>query len=95
VKCPAKIPISYILQLERYATAYFAHDFAHSEYKKLKPNASNCEHCGKCEVACPFGLPVQHMLERAHHELKKGVVKTVLVKVKETGKKYLVKFVRS
>jgi hypothetical protein len=95
VKCPAKIPISYILQLERYATAYFAHDFAYSEYKKLKPNASNCEHCGRCEAACPYELPVQHMLERAHNALRKSVVKTVLIKAKDSGKRYLVKLVRN
>lgn len=35
---------------------------------RLKAESERCIHCGKCNAACPPGIPVQSLVERRHTE---------------------------
>jgi len=72
--CPATVPISDILRLERYRTAYKSGHWAKVEYERLGLPAEGCQACsGHCIEGCPFELPVRQMLLNAHAALSSPI----------------------
>lgn len=68
--CPAAVPISDILRLERYRAMYKSGHWAKAEYRRLGLPAEICSACsGYCGEACLFELPVREMLRSAHDAL--------------------------
>ena len=68
-KCPEGVNVAEVNRLQMYAESYGG-DMAleaRGTYASLgQHNAAACANCGGCRVDCPWGLPLQHKLSRAH-----------------------------
>ncbi len=68
-KCPAGVNVAEVNRLQMYAESYGG-DMAleaRGTYASLGgSDAAACASCGSCRVDCPWGLPLQHKLSRAH-----------------------------
>ncbi|MBF0275565.1 MAG: aldo/keto reductase [Nitrospinae bacterium] len=70
--CREGVNIAEILRYNIYFENYEGHeDVAMNKYNALTKNASTCEDCetASCEKGCPFGLPVRHLLSKAHYNM--------------------------
>lgn len=69
--CPHNVPVNTIMRYSHYFEAHGSEKFAMSKYAKLEtPRADHCQTCsGLCERSCPYGVPIQGLLNIAHAQL--------------------------
>ncbi len=69
--CSSKVNIATILRYQMYFQDYGMEKRAMEGYVSLKQKANICLTCTDtlCEKACPYGLPVASMLQKAHEQL--------------------------
>lgn len=69
--CPHHVPVNTIMRYSHYFEAHGSEKFAMEKYAKLDtPKADNCRNCaGWCAQACPYGVPIQGLLNMAHAQL--------------------------
>lgn len=70
-KCPDNIPVNTIMRYNYYFLAQKGEKYAMQKYLTLgERNAKACKSCkGYCESACPYKVPIQGLLNLAHHDL--------------------------
>ncbi len=61
--CPQGIDIPTQFLMEGYLTRYNLSEWAITRYDGLTVKADACVSCGKCEVKCPYNLPIMSMLK--------------------------------
>ncbi len=73
--CKNDVGIANILRYEMYFKDYGAEKRAIESYARLKVNAKVCIDCNdnSCAGACPFGLPVNKLMRKAHKDLSINV----------------------
>ena len=59
------------MRYNHYFDAHGSEKFAMEKYAKLEtPKADSCRNCaGLCEQSCPYGVPIQGLLNIAHTQL--------------------------
>ncbi|MCK4556574.1 MAG: aldo/keto reductase [Candidatus Aminicenantes bacterium] len=69
--CPHHVPVNTIMRYNHYFDAHGSEKFAMEKYAKLAThNADYCRNCaGWCEQSCPYGVPIQGLLNIAHAQL--------------------------
>ncbi len=69
--CPHQVPVNTIMRYNHYFEAHGSEKFAMLKYAKLEtPKADACRNCpGYCEQSCPYGVPIQGLLNIAHARL--------------------------
>ena len=69
--CPHHVPVNTIMRYNHYFDAHGSEKFAMEKYAKLEtPKADSCRNCtGICEQSCPYGVPIQGLLNIAHTQL--------------------------
>ncbi len=69
--CPHQVPVNTIMRYNHYFEAQGSEKFAMHKYAKLEtPKADTCRNCpGYCEQSCPYGVPIQGLLNMAHARL--------------------------
>lgn len=70
--CPNKVWIPYNFELYNDLHIYETNDYSKDMYRRLKEGnqaASGCVECGKCEAACPQGLPIMEILKKVDNTL--------------------------
>lgn len=69
--CPHDVPVNTIMRYNHYFEAHGSEKFAMEKYAKLAThNADYCRNCaGWCEQSCPYGIPIQGLLNIAHAQL--------------------------
>ena len=69
--CSSKVNIATILRYQMYFQDYGMEKRAMASYSLLEQKADTCSTCSyaSCEKACPYGLPVALMLQKAHAQL--------------------------
>jgi len=69
--CPHNVPVNTIMRYNHYFDAHGSEKFAMEKYAKLEtPKADSCRNCtGLCERSCPYGVPIQGLLNIAHAQL--------------------------
>jgi len=69
--CPHNVPVNTIMRYNHYFEAHSSEKYAMEKYAKLDtPKADLCHNCaGTCEQSCPFGVPIQGLLNLAHAQL--------------------------
>ncbi len=69
--CSSKVNIATILRYQMYFQDYGMEKRAMQAYASLKQKADACFTCvdASCEKACPYGLSVVSMLQKAHEQL--------------------------
>ena len=70
-RCPEGLKIPLILVLDKYFTYYGITDWSREVYERLAVKVDSCSKCAKCEIKCPYKLPIIEMLNRAHERLSK------------------------
>lgn len=73
--CKNGVGIANILRYEMYFNDYGAEKRAIESYARLKVNAKVCIDCNdnSCAGTCPYGLPVNELLRKAHKDLSINV----------------------
>jgi uncharacterized protein len=67
--CPLSINIPAILRFHSFFETYGLKDWAKKLYDGLEVKANKCDACSLCEPKCPYELPIQKKLEKAHQDL--------------------------
>lgn len=69
--CPHHVPVNTIMRYSHYFEAQGSEKFAMEKYARLEtPKADHCRNCaGFCQSACPYGVPIQGLLNIAHAQL--------------------------
>jgi predicted aldo/keto reductase-like oxidoreductase len=67
--CPEKVNIPAVLRFELFFSVYGLKNWARKLYGGLEGKADKCSKCGMCQQKCPYNLPVEGMLKRAHEGL--------------------------
>jgi len=69
--CPYNVPVNAIMRYNHYFEAQGGEKFAMEKYARLgTPKADQCRNCaGFCQSACPYGVPIQGLLNIAHSQL--------------------------
>lgn len=67
--CSAGIDIPKMFLLQTYYTRYGLQDWSNTRYKKESHNASECIECGKCEVKCPYNIPIINKMKEVKNLL--------------------------
>lgn len=69
--CPHQVPVNTIMRYNHYFDAHGSEKFAMQKYAGLiSPKADLCSNCkGFCERVCPYGVPIQALLNQAHQQL--------------------------
>jgi uncharacterized protein len=70
IVCTEKVNVPAILRFYALYLTYGLKGWAKKLYQGLEVKADKCSKCGKCELLCPYRLPVIDMLERAETELR-------------------------
>ena len=70
-QCPHEIPVNTIMRYNHYFVAQGQQKYAIEKYAKMEgPKAVSCETCrGFCSTQCPYGVPIQSLLNLAHLNL--------------------------
>lgn len=68
--CPEGIDIPNIFLFEGYVKRYNLSDFGRVRYAALPVKADSCVSCGRCEVKCPYNLPIIQKLKHAIETFK-------------------------
>ena len=69
--CTVGISIPGVFLMEGYLSRYGLEEWAKSRYNGMKMHASDCIDCGKCELRCPYNLPIRKMLKSAAQKFGK------------------------
>ena len=69
--CPYGVPVNTIMRYDHYFEAQGREKYAMQKYSDLHTaKADQCQTCvGRCEAACPYGVPIQGLLLLAHMNL--------------------------
>lgn len=67
--CPVGINIPMNFLLEGYYTRYNLKEWSKERYRDLNVKPSECIECGKCEMKCPYDLPIREMLKDVYNKL--------------------------
>ncbi len=69
--CPHQVPVNTIMRYQHYFETNGSEKFAMEKYAHLDcSKADLCRNCqGLCERACPYGVPIQGLLNLAHAQL--------------------------
>jgi len=69
--CPQDLAVPDMLRFATYYGGYGQHAAATRHYRHLptQQTFAACTRCGRCEQACPHGLPILERLERAHRRM--------------------------
>jgi predicted aldo/keto reductase-like oxidoreductase len=69
--CPHAVPVNTIMRYSHYFVTQGSEKFAMEKYAGLRTaKADLCRDCpGLCESSCPYGVPVQGLLNLAHAQL--------------------------
>jgi predicted aldo/keto reductase-like oxidoreductase len=69
--CPQHVPVNTIMRYSHYFDAHGSEKFAMAKYAELETSkADQCQDCGGfCERSCPYGVPIQGLLNLAHDQL--------------------------
>ena len=69
--CPHHVPVNTIMRYSHYFEAQGSEKIAMEKYARLEaPKADHCRNCaGWCESSCPYGVPIQGLLNIAHAQL--------------------------
>lgn len=69
--CPDQVPVNTIMRYQHYFETNGSEKFAMGKYANLDcSKADLCRTCqGLCESACPYGVPIQGLLNLAHAQL--------------------------
>ena len=69
--CPDQVPVNTIMRYQHYFETSGSEKFAMERYAHLDcSKADLCRNCqGLCERACPYGVPIQGLLNLAHAQL--------------------------
>ncbi|MBN2432373.1 MAG: aldo/keto reductase [Acidobacteria bacterium] len=69
--CPHAVPVNKIMRYNHYFDAQGREKEAMAKYQRLDAaKADLCRDCdGYCEAACPYGIPIQGLLNLAHRRL--------------------------
>lgn len=68
--CPQNINIPAALRFHTLHTGYGLKEWAKKLYNGLEVKADKCTGCGECEPKCPYKLPIQKKLQKAHQDLQ-------------------------
>lgn len=70
-QCPHHVPVNTIMRYQHYFEAQGREKYAMLKYNSIPgAKADVCGTCpGYCETACPYNVPIQPMLMRAHHQM--------------------------
>jgi predicted aldo/keto reductase-like oxidoreductase len=70
-QCPHGVPVNTIMRYNHYFVAQGQQKYAMEKYAKMEgPKAVSCETCrGFCSTHCPYGVPIQSLLNLAHLNL--------------------------
>ena len=74
--CPDQVPVNTIMRYQHYFETNGSEKFAMEKYAHLDcSKADLCRNCqGLCERACPYGVPIQGLLNLAHAQLSLNAV---------------------
>ena len=69
--CPHHVPVNTIMRYNHYFEAQGSEKFAMEKYAQLETSkADHCRNCaGWCQTSCPYGVPIQGLLNIAHAQL--------------------------
>jgi predicted aldo/keto reductase-like oxidoreductase len=69
--CPDQVPVNTIMRYQHYFETSGSEKYAMEKYANLDcSKADLCRNCqGLCENACPYGVPIQGLLNLAHAQL--------------------------
>lgn len=68
--CPEGIDIPNVFLYEGYVTRYNLPEYGRSKYEALSIKPTACVRCRKCEVKCPYNLPIVDKLKHAVETFK-------------------------
>jgi len=67
--CLKKINIPAILRFHSFYVDFELKNWARKLYSGLEIKANKCTQCGACQQRCPYNLPIEDMLKKAHQNL--------------------------
>lgn len=69
--CPQNVNIPAVLRFHNFYETYGLKEWARKLYGGLETTANKCTGCGECEPKCPYKLPIEARLQKAHRALLK------------------------
>ncbi len=73
--CPEKINISSGATLSHmFGEIYGLKAWAKKLYSGLEVKADKCSGCGLCQLKCPYNLPIEEKLKKAHLDLTASLI---------------------
>jgi uncharacterized protein len=70
IPCPQKINIPAILRFQDFSEIYGLKEWAKKLSSGLEVKTDNCSGCRECESKCPYKLPIEAKLQKAHQDFK-------------------------
>ncbi len=67
--CPENVNIPAVLRFQLFGDVYGLHEWAVKLYGGLDVKVDKCNGCAQCEPKCPYNLPIQSKLRKAHRNL--------------------------
>ncbi len=68
--CSQNVNVPAVLRFYSFYEVYGLKGWAKKLYSGLDVEAYKCNGCGACEPKCPYNLPIQKMLKKAHCDLQ-------------------------
>ncbi len=68
--CPEGVNIPAVLRFQMFSEVYGLKSWTKKLYGGQEVKADKCSGCGECESRCPYKLPIQTFLKKAHRDLK-------------------------